>query len=245
LDFAATSNIAVKYCVEPQQSISLARNKAVENASGDFIAFIDDDEFPEPCWLVTLYKTCLTYQADGVLGPVKPEFEKGAPAWLRKGKFYHRPTYPTGFVIDGSQGRTGNVLLKVSIFADGKPPFKREFRAGEDQEFFIRMIAGGHVFVWCNEAVAYEAVPPIRWKRRVLLKRALLRGTTARQQSTCGPVSIVKSLVAVPLYTALLPIFLCLGHHRFMTLLVKTCDHLGKLLALVGINPIKKPYVTE
>jgi hypothetical protein len=30
-----------------------------------------------------------------------------------------------------------------------------------------------------------------------------------------------------------------------MTLLVKLCDHLGKLLALVGINPIREQYVTE
>jgi hypothetical protein len=30
-----------------------------------------------------------------------------------------------------------------------------------------------------------------------------------------------------------------------MTLLVKMCDHLGKLLALVGINPIRGHYVSE
>jgi hypothetical protein len=38
---------------------------------------------------------------------------------------------------------------------------------------------------------------------------------------------------------------LILGQHRFMRCLVKLCDHLGKLLALFGINPIKDPYVTE
>src|SRR5260370_12144517 len=45
-DFAANSTIAVKYCVEPQQSIALARNKAVQNATGNYIAFIYDDAFP-------------------------------------------------------------------------------------------------------------------------------------------------------------------------------------------------------
>jgi hypothetical protein len=30
-----------------------------------------------------------------------------------------------------------------------------------------------------------------------------------------------------------------------MSLLIKLFDHLGKLLALVGINPVKAQYVTE
>jgi hypothetical protein len=30
-----------------------------------------------------------------------------------------------------------------------------------------------------------------------------------------------------------------------MKLLVSLCDHLGKLLAVVGINPIRDQYVTE
>ena len=46
LGFAAASTIPITYCVEHRQNIALARNKAIENATGDFIAFIDDDEFP-------------------------------------------------------------------------------------------------------------------------------------------------------------------------------------------------------
>jgi succinoglycan biosynthesis protein ExoM len=38
--------IPIRYCVEPRQNIARARNKAVESASGEYLAFIDDDEFP-------------------------------------------------------------------------------------------------------------------------------------------------------------------------------------------------------
>ena len=51
-DFTKAWPIQVTYCVEPRQNIALARNKAVENATGDFIAFIDDDEFPTKRWLL-------------------------------------------------------------------------------------------------------------------------------------------------------------------------------------------------
>src|ERR1700722_12982273 len=55
-DFAAASTVSVTYDVEPVQNICLARNRAIANASGDFIAFVDDDEFPEKQWLLQLYQ---------------------------------------------------------------------------------------------------------------------------------------------------------------------------------------------
>ena len=245
LDFAAESHIETRYCVEPRQNIALARNKAVENARGDFLAFIDDDEFPGKRWLLTLFKACNDYDADGVLGPVRPYFDKDPPKWVVKGKFYERPTYRTGLVIDWRKGRTGNVLLRRRIFAPGGQAFRPSFLTGEDQDFFRRMIEKGHSFIWCSEAMAYEVVPPIRWKRTFLLRRALLRGAVSVVHPAFGPRQIAKSVIAVPVYAAALPFALVLGHHRFMTLLVKLTDHLGKLLSLLGINPIRESYVTE
>src|ERR1019366_879164 len=244
-DFAAGSNISVRYCVEPQQNISLARNKAIKNATGDFIAFIDDDEFPTKRWLLTLFKACHKQDVEGVLGPVRCHFDEKPPKWVVKGKFYERPTYPTGFVIDWTKGRTGNVLLKRRIFEACDRPFSPEFHRAGDQDFFRRMIAKGHVFIWCNEAVAYEVVPPIRWTRSFMLKRALLRGTISLQHPTSRLRSIATSVVAVPVYTVALPFALLLGQHRFMDLLVRLFDHLGKLLAFVGIKPVKNQFITD
>ena len=243
-DFAAASSIPIKYCVEPRQNIALTRNKAIENANGDFVAFIDDDEFPTRRWLLTLFKACDEFGVDGVLGPVKRHFDEDPPKWVVKGKFYERPTYPTGFVIDWRKGRTNNVLLKKRIFAAGAQPFRPDFLTGEDQDFFRRMIEKRHAFVWCNEAVVYEVVPPVRWKRTFMLRRALLGGAVSVIEPTFGALAIAKSVIAVPAYTAALPFALVLGHHRFMILSVKLFEHLGKLLALMGIKPIRA-YVTD
>jgi len=244
-EFAAASSIPIRYCVEPRQNIPLTRNKAIENADGDFIAFIDDDEFPTRDWLQTLFNACKEYDVDGVIGPVKRHFDQQPPQWVVRGNFYERPTYPTGLVIDWRKGRTNNVLLSRRLFEAGGHPFRPEFRTGEDQDFFGRMIEKGHVFIWCNEAVAYESVPPIRWKRTFLLRRALLQGTISLIHPTFGAFDIAKSVLAVPVYTAALPLALVLGHHRFMTCLVKLFHHVGRLLGLLGINPIKEPYVTD
>jgi succinoglycan biosynthesis protein ExoM len=244
-EFARGLEIPVRYCVEPRQNIALARNKVVENAEGEFVAFIDDDEFPAKNWLLTLFKTCNEYRVDGVLGPVRRHFDEEPPAWIAKSQLYERRINPTGSTVHWQEARTGNVLLKREVFADGEQPFRPEFRAGEDQDFFRRKIEQGHNFIWSADALAFEVVSPARWKRTYMLRKALLRGATARLQPSCGVVGIAKSVLAVPAYTLALPFALVLGHHRFMTLLVKLCDHLGKLLALVGVNPVHEPYVTE
>ena len=244
-NFAAHSALAIKYCVQPQQNISLTRNKAIENATGGYIAFIDDDEFTTKRWLLTLLKSLNEYKVDGVLGPVKPYFGEKAPKWVIKGKFYDRPSYPTGFVIDWTKGRTGNVLLKSDIFEGLEEPFSPMFHRAGDQDFFRRMIAKGHSFIWCDEAVAFEDIPPIRWTRSFMLKRALLRGTIGMQHPTTRGSRIAKALVAVPVYTIALPFSVLLGQHRFMNLLVRLCNHAATLMTLIGIKPVRNQLVTD
>ncbi|MGA3128574.1 MAG: glycosyltransferase family 2 protein [Candidatus Korobacteraceae bacterium] len=244
-EFTRQSPLRVEYYVEPQQGIARARNKVVAHAGGDYLAFIDDDEFPAPTWLFKLHEACGTYSADGILGPVKRHFEEEPPAWLRKSSLLERRVNPTGTPVDWHEARTGNVLIRGDLVRGDSQPFRPEFRSGEDQDFFRRKMAEGRRFFWSAEAVVFEVVPRERWRRSYFLRRALLRGTSAVQKPDCGPLSIAKSMVAVPVYLLALPFAQLAGHHRFMTLLVKLCDHLGKLLALVGIHPIRERYVSE
>ena len=244
-DWRNKTRVTIEYCAEPCPNIALTRNKALENARGDFISFIDDDEFPIQTWLLTLFKACEHYDVDGVLGPVKPHFESEPPAWVVKGRFYDRPTYPTGYAIDWRKGRTGNVLLKSHVFEGLEQPFRRDLLTGEDQDFFRRMINKGYRFIWCDEAVAYEHVPPERWKRSFMLRRALLRGKISLIHPTSRLREVVKSAIAIPAYVVALPFLLVLGQGIFMKYLIKTCDHAGKLLAMLGLNLVKEHYVTE
>lgn len=243
--FRLSSHIEISYCVEPEQNIALARNRVVARAKGDFLAFIDDDEFPAEDWLLNLFETCLKYGVDGVLGPVIPHFEHEPPRWVIRGKFNDRPVHQTGFNIGWQEGRTGNLLFKREILRGMEPVFLPEFGGGgEDRNFFQRVIKRGHRFVWCNEAVAYEWVPAIRWKRSFMVRRALLRGKMAlNHRREIG--DLAKSLLAFLAYSISLPVFFIMGHHFFMKYLVKACDHAGKLLAFVNLNPVREKYVTE
>lgn len=240
--FKAESDIPIDYYVVPEQNIALARNKAVQSATGNFVAFIDDDEIPIHEWIINLYRTCQQFGADAVLGPVIPSYEPTTPHWVVKGKFYERPTHKTGTVLDWTKTRTGNVLLRKKIFESAENLFRPEFgMGGEDRELFRRVISQGYRFVWCAEAPVRELVPMVRCTRSFMIRRALLRGTIPQ----FGYRDIFKSLMAVPLYTAALPVLAFLGQHRFMRVVVKDFDHLGRLLAFCRLRVIKDKYILE
>jgi succinoglycan biosynthesis protein ExoM len=237
----ATPAFPIVYCMEPRRNIALVRNQCLAHAQGDAVVFIDDDEFPQADWLYNLFATWSRAGVAGVLGPVRPDFPAGTPDWVRRGGFYNRPEHPTGFVLDWAGCRTGNVLLNRSIFAGVDSVFDPQFAtAGEDMDFFRRMIGAGHRFIWCNEAVAYETVPPSRWKRAFLLRRALHRGSHSFQHPTGRAKNVIKALFAVPLYALALPFLLLAGQHFFMRYLVRLCDHAGRLLGCVGLYQVRE-----
>ena len=171
--------VRIDYVTEPRRSISHARNAALAKATGEAIAFIDDDEWPQPGWLINHLSALQRPGVAGVLGPVRPHFDQPPPDWVIRGRFCERPEHETGFVMPWQECRTGNVLFKRQILNGIDPVFLPEFgTAGGDVNFFWRMMQNGHRFIWCNEAVVYEVVPPSRWRRRSA------RQCRSRQ---CGP----------------------------------------------------------
>jgi glycosyltransferase involved in cell wall biosynthesis len=237
--------VPIRYCVEPRRNTALARNKAVEHAEGAYIALIDDDEFPELTWLLTLYQNLCEYRADGVLGVVKRHFEEVPPAWFRKSGIYSRRIKPTGTAVQWKESRTGNALLKRGMFACDPAPFRPEIRIGEDQDFFRRKIDAGYRFIWSADAVVCETITPARWKRSYILRKALLQGTTAAQQPNFTNINVANSLLAILFYALVLPFTLLTGQQHFMGLMIKICDHSGKLMTRAGIDPIPEDSVWD
>jgi len=94
----------------------------------------------------------------------------------------------------------------------------------------------GRVFIWCEEAVVFEAVPPSRCRLSYLFKRALMRGSTFHKRPVNRMKNTVKSLIAFPTYIIALPFVALLGAHVFVKYLIKLCDHLSRLLGFAGIE---------
>lgn len=237
----------ITYGIEPEQTIAAARNHALRLARGNYIGIIDDDEFPPQHWLITMYRAIHTFDVDGALGPVHPFFEQQPPGWLLKGGICDRPVYRTGTLLHWSQTRTGNVLLKKEVFDKHNICFDLKCKtSGSDRVFFKEAMQVGCRFIAVEEASVYEIVPPERWTKSYYLKRALLHGLNAHRNSVgrmrrLSRVTVpVKSTVALLTYTIAVPFCACLGSHVLMNCLEKGCHHLSRLLAMLGIELIKK-----
>ena len=238
-------NYELCFIAEPHRNIAYARNAVLSIATGEFYALIDDDELPAPRWILEHMELCNALGVDGVLGPVERHFDGTPPAWLVRANLYARSIPPTGTPVAWRAARTGNVLLRSHVIAHDEKPFRPEFRAGEDQDFFRRKIEAGFRFVWSRSGAVREVIPPERWHRGFYLRRAMLQGSTSALQPDCTSRSVLKSCLAIAIYALLLPFVALTGGHRVMILLVKLCDHLGKVLTRMGLNPIREEYVSE
>jgi succinoglycan biosynthesis protein ExoM len=172
----------VRYVLEPERGISQVRNRAVAEATGTpWIAFLDDDEWPEPTWWRRLVDVQTASGADVVIGPSEPVFEEDPPAWIREGRFFERERFPTGSVIPYWLARTSGVLIRRSAFAHlGAHPFDERcaLSGGEDVRFFGMLDREGTRVVWVDDAIVNELVPATRSNAGWLLRRAFRTGNS-------------------------------------------------------------------
>lgn len=177
-DEAHRSRHAIRYDSQPIQNISLTRNRTIENAAGRFLLFIDDDERASSRWVANLVATRDAYGADGVFGPVLPEFDESAPAWIRNSDLLAFTVPQTG--AQATATWSGNCLVKADLLKTRAQPFDPRYglTGGEDTHLFDRLTREGARFVYCREAVVWERVPPERASIRYLLGRGFRGGNT-------------------------------------------------------------------
>jgi succinoglycan biosynthesis protein ExoM len=241
----AATSLTVAYDVEPERNISLARNRAIGHATGNLVALIDDDEYPQPNWLQLLYETLKSGTADGVLAPVVPEFPANAPKWLAKGGVFQRQRHSTGTSISVKDARTGNALLKRSIFPAGQVWFDPAFgrTGGEDTDFFSRQFRDGRTFVWCDEAVLKEDVPEARLKASFHLKRLWRSGTITGERIRDGrlPSSLlIKNVLAMGVWAAATIASVLLPKHLRLRVAQKLAYCAGVVTAYCGWSLLRQ-----
>jgi len=236
----------IDYDVQPQPNIALTRNRTVELARGDWLAFIDDDERAPTPWLQQLLHAAQMYGADGVLAPVEPQVPATAPAWIRRGRFYDFPHQPDGAPVPLNCMRFGNVLLRAEPLRALPGPFDPRFvlMAGEDVDLLVRLAHGGAKIVWYEQAPVIEPVEARRLSLRWLLLRAVAGGQGFARATVFGffnPIGwagrclfFLRALLQLTVAAALAVLTLPIGRHLAAAWLIKAYANLGKLSVLWG-----------
>lgn len=227
---------------QPVKNISLTRNTAVEKASGEYLLFIDDDEVAPPEWISRMMGAVERFAADGVFGPVMPEFHPLTPPWMRRRELYYDPMQSTGErAVDLW---TNNCIVRAAILKRMELPFDPDYglSGGEDAHLFERLERQGARFAYCREGWVSEYLPPERTSLKYLFSRGLKggHGHTRRKLDFAGRKHLPLRLFMVAkalTYGAASLVFLVFSlpnDFRRTYWMKKFAANLGRFLAAFG-----------
>ncbi|ARS90813.1 glucosyl-dolichyl phosphate glucuronosyltransferase [Natrarchaeobaculum aegyptiacum] len=188
-DFGALENV-VTHCNDENRGVSASRTTGAELASGDVVAFIDDDAIAEPNWAAELVAVYESTDALAVGGRMVGEWLAGRP-WFLPEEFYWLVgvTYP-GFAEDGAEVRNTfesnisfrrDVFLELGGFDPDLGPTADEYSHSEGAEIGARLRATyGRGVVYTADAVVRHKVFEHRIQFSWLCKRAFEQGQSKR-----------------------------------------------------------------
>jgi succinoglycan biosynthesis protein ExoM len=243
-EFKNSDNIFLYYFAQPIKNISLTRNMTVEKASGEYILFIDDDEVASHEWVYNLVTTVESYNADGVFGPVMPQYNSQTPEWIRCRELFYDPLQETG---EQAQAKyTSNALIKKTLLKQTEGPFDPRYglSGGEDTHLFDRLQKQGARFVYCREAWVSEYLPPERTRLSYLFKRGFRGGNihtrriiefASNHRVWLRLFMVAKSIlfgtISMVLLVSPLP-----NSIKRMHWLMKLASNLGRFIAAFGLS---------
>lgn len=182
-------SMKVTYLFEGKQGKSHALNSAVAAATGDIVAFIDDDETVEGSWVREIAGAARKYPSCGSFGgKIVAAYPDDMPEWLDlKGsmKFLksvygdldngdEEKQYGAGTLSNAPGG--GNMFFRKEAlkrngsFRTDLGPNGRKLGFSEDTEFCVRFQARGEVSMYIPGAVVYHAVHRERLEKAYILK---------------------------------------------------------------------------
>lgn len=170
----ALSFPGTRYALEPKPGLNFARNRAVLEANGDWVVFMDDDVSADAGWLDGLLDAAVAYADAGcITGLVLPlELETDAQILFEKGGGFRKgfqravyrpfsegkpfyPCFPGLFGTGANMAVRRNVVRELGGFDDaldtGAP-----LPGGGDLDMFYRTIRAGYTLVYEPSALVFH-----------------------------------------------------------------------------------------
>jgi glycosyltransferase involved in cell wall biosynthesis len=166
----------VHYTREDRPGASLARNRGIQAAKGEMLAFTDDDVVVDPYWLVELVRAFdIAHDVACVTGLVLPkELETPAQLWFEEYGGFSKGFTPRIFDMQQYHPRTplhpfttgqfgsGVSMAFTAAFLDSVKGFDPVLgpglpaQAGEDLTLFLQVMTQGHKLVYAPASLLYH-----------------------------------------------------------------------------------------
>lgn len=195
--------IKVRSVREEKLGLSNARNRAVAEATGQYIVFMDDDETPDPQWLRAFEQVIVMHRPDALGGRIEVLFEDGErPAWLQDdllgflGRLDHggvarRLVAPGTPIFGGNFGFRRDIFDRIGSFDPALGRKGTTNIGGEDTEIYRRMIAIGCTVWWAPRAIIHHRIQANKLRRSYFLdlhfRQGRVEGTRKRGDASRIP----------------------------------------------------------
>jgi GT2 family glycosyltransferase len=170
----------IRYAFEPNRGISHARNKGINEANGEIIAFTDDDVIVEKNWIKNIV-TAFDQHEDVacVGGKILPLWETQRPQWLNSKLYCYLALLDLGnavvyvekpFIFGANFAVKSEIFNKYGVFDANLGRCQNKLYSGEETEYLHRLKNGGEKLLYDPSIIVYHHVPAHRMSKRYLRK---------------------------------------------------------------------------
>lgn len=144
----------VQVISQENQGVSAARNKGIANATHDYIAFLDADDFWSPCHLEYVSKVIRREEQVKIIGcrytRKKSAVEMGGEIL----DYTLIENYLENRAIKNTLFSSSSTVIKRSFFMENGG-FNTRLTKGEDLDVWFRAVASGGKVIYVNNTLAY------------------------------------------------------------------------------------------
>jgi glycosyltransferase involved in cell wall biosynthesis len=172
---------------EARPGSSYARNRAFDEAAGDYILFLDDDAVADRRWAIEILAEMERRRLDCACGMVLPQWSEPPPQWLAPPLYARLAVHDPATSGDPSWERMANYFSANVAFRRDVPARFGRFRedlgvvggnpiSGEDTELLARIESRGGRVGFAPCAVVHHLIGPERLTRAYFRRKAFAYG---------------------------------------------------------------------
>jgi GT2 family glycosyltransferase len=197
-----------RYVLERQPGLSRARNRGLQEATCELVAFVDDDAAPDPKWAAALVRGFDRDDVACVGGACIPRFTSRRPSWLSDrllqyagitcfGRLARESERSSDYPFGANIAFRRSAVAAIGGFREDLGRTGASLLSGEEAELIDRLRAGGRRIWLAPDAIEQHTDSAERCRSAYYWRRLWWQGVT-RARGGASASTWARLLVAAP-----------------------------------------------